>query len=112
MPLTTQQYEKICVVKLGGDLAGEEPAALTQAVDDAVNNDHLADFIIDFEACGLCDSAGLEALVSVKHRCDALFGRMKLINLDETCQKILEITRLLPRFEVARDLPSAMKTMR
>ena len=41
-----------------------------------------------------------------------LFGRMKLVNLDENCKKILEITRLDHHFECQADLPTALKTMR
>ena len=41
-----------------------------------------------------------------------MFGRVKLINVDGNCRKILEITRLEKKFECCADLPSALKTMR
>jgi hypothetical protein len=48
----------------------------------------------------------------MKKRAEELFGRLKLVNLDENCKKILEITRLDHRFECQADLPTALKTMR
>jgi hypothetical protein len=35
---------------------------------------------------------------------------LKLAGLDETCQKILEITRLLPQLDTYGDLAEAMKS--
>jgi anti-anti-sigma factor len=61
---------------------------------------------------GFIDSLGLEALLWIKRKTDELFGQVKLINVDDNVRKILEITRLEPRFESQRDLATALKMMR
>jgi hypothetical protein len=35
---------------------------------------------------------------------------MKLASLDENCMKIMELTRLLPQFDVYSELPQAVKS--
>ena len=112
MPITNQDYEKVCVVGVQGDFSGDEPALAQKFVQDAIAQRQIVDFILDLQACPFIDSAGLEALLWVKRRCEEMFGRVKLINLDDNVRKILEVTRLEPRFESCRDLATALKTMR
>jgi anti-anti-sigma factor len=112
MPLTTQDYEKVCVIGLGQDLAGDEASSPRAAVEQAIEQRQIVDIVIDFTGCGFIDSHGLETLLWIKRRCDQEFGRMKLINLDDNCRKVLEITRLEPKFESSRDLAGALKSMR
>jgi anti-sigma B factor antagonist len=112
MPVANQDYEKVCVVSLQGDFAGDEPAAAQKLVQEAISQRQIVDFVLDFQGCPFIDSTGLESLLWVKRRCEELFGRVKLINLDDNVRKILEMTRLEPRFESCRDLGTALKTMR
>ena len=56
------------------------------------------------------DSEGLEALLDVQDKCEDEYGNVKLCGLDETAQKILEITRLDRRFEVFGDLDATVKS--
>jgi anti-anti-sigma factor len=67
---------------------------------------------MDLEAVSFIDSEGLETLLWIKRRCEDLFGQVKLINVDENCRKILQITRLEHRYETHPDLAAALKTMR
>lgn len=111
--ISTQDYERVCVISLAGDLSGDDTPGLAQAaVDEGIAKRQIVDYIVDFAGCGFIDSAGLESLLSIKRHCEELFGRVKLINLDEHCRKILEVTRLEARFECCRDLATALKTMR
>lgn len=111
MPITAQEYGKACVLKLGQDLAGDEPQQLRASVTDLIDRVQTIDFVIDFEGCTFIDSQGLEAMLFVKKKAEQLFGRVKLINLDENCRKILEIVRLEPKFEQCHDLAAALKMM-
>ena len=106
------EYNNICVIGLGGDLAGAEPQQLRKQVEEVIDQRQLADFVLDFEKAGFIDSEGLETLLWLKRRCEELFGQLKLTNLDENCRKILEITRLQTRFDCPGDLPAALKNMR
>jgi len=111
MPLRCDEYNRVCVITVDGDLAGDNAQALRQQSDDRIDNRQLVDFVIDLEHCPFIDSEGLESLLWLKRRCEDLSGQMKLIGLDDNCRKILEITRLEPRFECQKDLAAALKMM-
>jgi anti-sigma B factor antagonist len=112
MPIHAQDYEKVCVIGLQGDFVGDETAAAITAVNDGISKRQVVDYVLDFQTCTMIDSQGLETMLAIKRKCEELFGCVKLINLDDHCRKILEITRIESRFECCRDLPSALKTMR
>ena len=111
MAIRSEQYNKVCVLAVDGDLLGENAAALRKSVDEHVEAKHLVDFVVDLEKCPFIDSEGLETLLWLRRRCDDLFGQVKLVALDDNCRKILEITRLDSRFECQQDLAAALKMM-
>jgi anti-sigma B factor antagonist len=110
--VSTDQYNGVCVVTVVGDLGGEDAAALVRTVDDAVRLRTATDFVVDLAACDFIDSAGLEALLRARRRCDGAGGRIELANLGATCRQILEITRLAQRFECHGGLAGAPKAVR
>ena len=112
MAIKAEDYSNVCVLTLDGDLAAEASQAVRAVVDERVENHRIADFVVDFEKAGFIDSEGLETLLWLRRRCEDLFGQVKLVNLDDNCRKILEITRLEHRFECHGDLAGALKTMR
>ncbi len=112
MAIKCEEYNKVCVITLGGDFVGEETEQSRRSVEELIDKKQIVDFVFDFEKASFVDSEGLEALLGVKRRCEDLFGQVKLVNLDENCRKILEITRLEHRFECHDDLAAALKTMR
>ena len=112
MAVVATEYDRVCVVQLKNDLIGEESDQARKAVEESMQQSQIVDFIIDLVGCSFIDSTGLETLLWTKQRAEQMFGKMKLINVDDNCRKILEITRLDAKFECAGDLPSALKTMR
>jgi anti-anti-sigma factor len=112
MPLKCEDYNNVCVIALDGDLVADTTQQLRVTAEERIDSKQMVDFVIDFEKAGFFDSEGLEALLWLKRRCEDLFGQLKLVNLDENCRKILEITRLEHRFECHQELASALKTMR
>ena len=110
--ITSEEYSGVCVLNVQGELAGEDCAKLRKTVEDAIDARHIINFVVDFQKTPFVDSEGLETLCFIKARCDELFGLFKLAALDETCQKILEITRLDRRFDVDPDVTAAVKSMR
>jgi anti-anti-sigma factor len=112
MAITCEEYNQVCVISLGTDFVGAEVAEARASVEELIEKRQIVDFVFDFEKAGFVDSEGLEALLMVKRRCEEMFGQVKLVNLDEHCQKILEVTRLDHRFECHGDLAAALKTMR
>jgi anti-anti-sigma factor len=112
MPIKCEDYNNVCVMTLDGDLVGESNESVRKLAEERVDQKQIVDFVLDFEKAGFFDSEGLETLLWLKRRSEDLFGQLKLVNLDENCKKILEITRLEHRFECHPDLPAALKTMR
>ena len=111
MAIKSEDYGNVCVIALNGDFAGDATAEVKAQAEQRIEQRRLADFVIDFEKVDFIDSEGLETLLWLKRRCEDLFGQIKLINLDDNCRKILEITRLEHRFECHADLAGALKTM-
>src|SRR5687767_8993190 len=112
MPIKCEDYNSVCVIALDGDLTGEISALVRKHVDERVEQYRIVDFVLDLDKTGFIDSEGLETLLWVKRRSEDLFGQAKLVNLDDNCRKILEITRLEHRFECHGDLAGALRTMR
>ena len=112
MPIKTEDYGNVCVITLNSDLTSESNKEMRAVAEHRLEERRQADFVVDFEKVDFIDSEGLETLLWLKRRCEDLFGQIKLINLDENCRKILEITRLEHRFECHNDLTAALKTMR
>jgi anti-anti-sigma factor len=112
MAVKCDEYNQICVMSLDGEFTADNTALARKQLEESIDKKQIIDFVIDFEKIGFVDSEGLETLLWMKRRCEDLFGRFKLANLDENCRKILEMTRLDHRFEHHPDLPSALKTMR
>jgi len=112
MAIKCEEYSQVCVMEVHGDFLGETAQAAKKTMEDHVEKRRLVDFIMDFTKCNFIDSDGLESLLWMRRRCEDLFGKIKLVGLDESCRKILEITRLEHRFECQSDLATALKTMR
>jgi anti-sigma B factor antagonist len=112
MPVKCEEYNKICVMTLHGDLAADELAAVRSSAENLIENRQIVQFVMDFESSGFVDSEGLELLLWLKHECEDRFGQLKLATLDENVRKILELTRLEHRFECHPDVTAALKTMR
>ena len=112
MGIKCEEYSQVCVIEVQGDFLSESAVSAKQAMEEHVDNRRIVDFVIDFKKSAFIDSDGLEGLLWMKRRSEDLFGRLKLVNLDENLKKILEMTRLDHRFECQNDLATALKTMR
>jgi anti-anti-sigma factor len=99
-------------MEVQGEFLIDSAVTAKQAMEEHVEQRRIIDFVIDFKNSPFIDSDGLEGLLWMKRRCEDLFGRIKLVNLDENLKKILEMTRLDHRFECQNDLATALKTMR
>ena len=111
MPLDYEEYNKVGVVTLGGDLTGDDAVRLCRTVDERVDAGRVVDFVIDCTAARAVDGQGLEALLWARRRTEAAQGRVRLAGADDVFRKILEITRLDHRFECHPDLAAALKSV-
>jgi anti-sigma B factor antagonist len=111
MPIRCDEYSTACVLTLEGDLTGDECAALRRLADERILHHRTINFVVDAEKCPFIDSEGLESLLWLHQRIDGLGGQLKLSSLDDTCRKILQMTRLDHRFECTKDLAAALKNL-
>jgi anti-anti-sigma factor len=110
--ITHDEYNGVCVITVEADLAGEQCADARRIVEKMIDDRQIVSFAVDIQKCPFIDSEGLETLLWMKQRSDELFGMMKVVNPDEYCRKIFEITRLDTRLDIEHDLTAALKGMR
>jgi anti-anti-sigma factor len=112
MAIKLDEYDGICVLTVTGDFSGEDVGTARKTAEETIGKRQVSDFVVDLEKTQFIDSEGLEVLLWMKRRCEDLFGQFKLAAADDGVKKILEVTRLGRRFEIAVDVPTALKTMR
>lgn len=112
MRVKSDEYNGVCVLAVDGDLTADAGAEVKRLAGERMEQRQVVDFVVDLERTPFVDSSGLEALLWLRRRCGEKLGRVKLAGLDDNCRTILEITRLVHRFECCRDVPAALKMMR
>ncbi|MGI9014847.1 MAG: STAS domain-containing protein [Phycisphaerales bacterium] len=68
--------------------------------------------VLNLEHLTLIDSAGLEMLLWLRDELSTHQGQLRLVQVDDTIHKILEVTRLTNRFAVHDSVESAAKSLR
>lgn len=109
MPIRCDEYNRVSVLVIEGDLSAHEAPAFRQMIQDRVEHPAATELVVDFEKCPFIASTGLEALLFARRLCDASGRRLSLANLDGNCRKVLEITRLTHQFELRDDLSAALR---
>ena len=111
MNIRCEDYDHVTVVGLAGELNAEATETFRKQIDERLQK-KVRFFVIDLEQTTFIDSKGLESLLWVQQQCDENLGQVRLCKPDETCRKILQVTRLDGRFDVFADVTEAVKTMR
>jgi len=109
MRIETQKYNDIIVLGLQGEFTAEAVKAFEDAASGAFAS-RVSGVVLDMTKVVQMDSKALEHLVTLNEQCRERMRQLKLAGLDETCHKILEITRLLPQFDVYAELAEAVKS--
>ena len=109
MTIDIANYENVTVLTVKDELAAETVEAFHEKAAQCHSRNRFK-LVLDCSLLGGFDSTGLEALLDLQDKCENHLGALKLCSLDETCAKILDITRLSRRFEVYEDLDSAVKS--
>ena len=109
MPIRYDQYNQTAVLVPDTDLGGANVDAFVRTARDVLARKNVASFVIDLEAARFIDGRGLESLLSLQRECSQRGGQVKLVGLDENCRTILEMTRLLRRFDCYPDQPAALR---
>lgn len=111
MSVRCEDYDHVSVIAVTGELNADTIDALRRQVDDRLAA-KARFFVIDLERTTFIDSRGLETLLYIQEQCDERLGQVRLCKPDDTCHKILEVTRLDGRFDIFNDLTEAVKTLR
>ena len=111
MNVRCDDYDHVTVVGLTGELNAGTADVFRKQIEVRLAR-KVRFFVVDLEAITFIDSKGLEALLWVQEQCDEQLGQIRLCKPDDTCRKILQVTRLDGRFDVFTDVTEAVKTMR
>lgn len=109
MAMTVSDYGNVTVLTLKDDLVEDEVEDFKDKAAQCLK-EHKLNVIIDCSGVGAMSSLALEALVDFQNQCEDELGLVKLCGLDETCMKIMQITRLARRFETFDEIESAVKS--
>jgi len=109
MKIETQRKNEIVILQLQGEFTVESLKSFEEAVSNSLASG-AEGLVLDMSRVILLDSASLEQMVELQNQCREQTRQLKLAGLDETCKKILEITRLLPQFDTYAELTEAVKS--
>lgn len=109
MKIESQQYNDVMVLQLQGEFTGDTLKSLEDAVSNAFA-EKVSAVILDMAKVVFIDSMALEYLVELAERFRDHTRQFKIAGLDENCQKILEVTRLLTKFDAYDELTEAVKS--
>lgn len=109
MPIATETYGEVVVVRLDDELTGDNVVrfqnALEQPLEEGIRN-----FVMDMEKTEYLDNAGLEAIDDLIQDVGKTAGQVKFSGLGAGCRKIFEVTRLDRRVDVFDSLIDAVRS--
>jgi anti-anti-sigma factor len=124
MKIQTQKYNHITVITLQGELDADSTSQVKDTLLNVLRppSDELtkkpnstvtfqSGVVFDMNNVSFIDSAGLEFLLWARDHCNENNCQMRLAGLDESCTKIIEITRLENEFAYYGELAEAVKSV-
>ncbi len=111
MRLTHEDFDHTTVVRVHGDLSADDVNTFRKLIEDRLSQ-QTRDFVLDLSEMDTLDSQGLESMLWLQERCGEKLGQVRLAGVSAHTEKVLEVTRLLPRFDRHPDVESALKSLR
>ena len=111
MKLSYEDHDTITVLKISGDLTGDQVDAFRRSCQDRFEAG-IRHIVLHMEHLSFIDSAGLEALLWILETAAEHGGQLRLVRPDSIVKKILEISRLDKRFKIHDTIESAAKSLR
>ena len=110
LAMRSRQVSGVTIVDMSGRIIlGEESAALRRLVSDLLNDGHRK-ILFNLADVDYIDSSGLGHLISAFTSVRKKQGELKLLNLTESVQDIMQITRLYTVFDIKNDEASAVES--
>jgi anti-anti-sigma factor len=103
-PLTVEIVDSLdgaVIVKMAGEFDLSVEKMFAQAVTDGVVRDGHASVVLDLAAVTFLDSSGIRALLVARQRALACGTQLVLRRPSPPVQRVLALTRLVERFEIA-----------
>jgi anti-sigma B factor antagonist len=112
MRTSTRQIADVTVVDMKGRIVlGEESASVRDLTRDLLSKGH-SKILFNLEAVEYIDSSGLGALVSAFTSVKKQGGELKLLNLTDKVESVLQITKLYTVFDILDDEAVAVKSFK
>lgn len=109
LKLSTHQSDGITIVDCNGRIVfGEEAAALREMVKELIPQSPR--IVLNLKDVSYIDSGGLGMLVGLYTSAHTATGDVKLANLTQRVNQLLQVTKLLTVFEVHDTVESAVKS--
>ena len=109
MKIESQKYNDIMVLQLQGEFTAESLKSFEDETSNAFAS-KVSGIVLDMAKVVFLDSSALEHLLELSEKCRENTRQLKIAGLDETCSKILEVTRLLQQFDTYEELTHAVKS--
>jgi anti-sigma B factor antagonist len=107
---STRQAGDVTIVDMKGRISlGEESAAVRNLLMDLLSQGHTK-ILLNMAGVDYVDSSGLGALVSSVTSVRKAGGEMKLVNLSEKVDDLMEVTRLYTVFDIPDNEEAALKS--
>jgi len=109
MKIKSHDYNEVTVIELQGELDADAVEEFQKVLTETVAR-YRQGIVLDMSKVSFCDSHGLEKLLWSRDFCSEHNCEFKMAQLDSTCRKILEITRLINKFDEYQELSDAVKS--
>jgi len=111
MKVSHQNFEHIALMTLSGEFTADDVELFRRSTNERMSagTRHI---VLDFENVDFVDSAALEAMLRLQERLGPNGGQLRLIKLDSTVERILELTRLDLAFETQDTIELAVRSLR
>ena len=109
MKINIQDYNKVTVIELQGDLDVDVAELFRNTITDIIAKQKTC-IVLDMSGVDFIDSQGLEQLLWSRDYCSENKRELRIAGLDENCRRILEITQLENEFDHYPELSEAVKS--
>lgn len=111
MKYSYQNFGRVVVFTLSGDFTIDDADQMLRSATERIGAGS-RDVVVDCEHLEYLDSAALEALLRVRELAVEGGGSVRLVKVDDTVRKILEMTRLDGMFQAAESVEDAVRSLR
>ena len=107
MKLDLREEDRVSVLVLSGGLTLDSESQFRDAIDTLIESGR-TQILLDFTEVDYMDSSGIGELVAGHRTIQRLGGALKILKPSKRIQQSLQLTQLLPIFEVFEDSEEAI----